>query len=260
MYIHQYSYTLNINNGMKVALVIHGHFRNFDKLWEDWKKYLIDPIKPDVFAFAWGDSLGHHVPAHHTSDNWTHPGYNLESPEVTQELIDNVYTRLLPKKLIIENFCDYESMFSNIIDNPKYANAINDDVIKRPKGILSMVWSRCKAINAKREYEKANNFVYDLVIVTRWDVGYKREIKLTTDFIDPRIINAVGGPHNRPWDWWTIGPSYLIDKFGDQWDGIDELTSVNKFLCEPHLWQKAWFEHKNIPWRGMENDAHISRI
>ena len=244
---------------MKVALVLHGHFRNFDKLWDDWQTNLLNSISPDVFAFAWGDSMGNHIPAHHTYDNRNHPGYDLTSSSVSQEFIDSVKDRLKPKKLIIENFCDYDLQFHNMINNPKYIAGFDDNISKRPKGILGMVMSRYKAIKAKNEYEKVNNFVYDLVIVTRWDVGYKRSISIVND-IDPTIINAVGGPHIRPWDWWTIGPSYLIDKFGEQWDGIDELVNMNKFVCEPHIWQKVWFEYKNIPWRGFENDAYISRL
>ena len=47
---------------MKVALVIHGHFRNFNKLWDSWKSFLIDPVDPDIFAYAWGDSMGNYIP------------------------------------------------------------------------------------------------------------------------------------------------------------------------------------------------------
>lgn len=243
---------------MRIALILHGHFRNFDKLWDDWKTKLIDPLKPDVFGFAWGDSMGDHKPVHHTFDNRNHPGYDLASTVPTQEFIDRVHARLKPKKLIIENFCDYESQFHSMINDPKYAAGFDPGFAQRPKGTLGMVMSRSKAIKYKAEYEKANNFVYDLVIVTRWDVSYRELI--TIDDINPNIINACGGPHDRPWDWWTAGPSWLIDKFGDQWDGIDEFSKINKFVCEPHLWQKAWFEHHNIPWQGIENYAYISRF
>ena len=245
---------------MRVALVIHGHFRKFNNLWDDWKRNFIDPIKPDVFAFGWGDSMGNFLRPEQTPDPHNHPGYDLTSPGVTPEFINSIQQRLTPKKLIIENFSDWDQTFQTMIDDPKYKGALDTRCPShRPKGTLGMVMARSRAINAKAEYERSQGFIYDLVVVTRWDVAHPELIRFTTDVILPDVVNACGGPHDRPWDWWTVGPSKLIDQFGDQYAGIEELVKINQFIFEPHLWQKAWFEHRKIPWRGCHNGTAISR-
>ena len=65
---------------MKTAVIFHGHFRCFDQTWPDTKRNLIDVLDPDIFAFAWTDSMGHHLPPGESIDPENHPGYAPGDP------------------------------------------------------------------------------------------------------------------------------------------------------------------------------------
>ncbi len=243
---------------MKVAVIFHGHFRCFDKIWDGIKQNLIDVLDPDVFAFAWTDSMGHYLSPGETPDHENHPGYRLDNT-VSDEYIESVKQRLKPKMFMLAQYSKLDDHFQQLVDGWRHTtNYLQVPAGNhRPKGCLSMVWSRSQIIKAVRDHERANNIVYDLVIVTRYDVYHNFPINLS--LINPNIINAHGGGNWHPWDYWTAGPSELIGLWGQQWDGMNQLIAINKFNTGPHQWQTAWFEHKNIPWQSVELGTGISR-
>ena len=243
---------------MKVALCLHGHFRCFDNHWHEYRDHLISRCNPDVFAFAWSDSFGHH--STNAGDNaLVHKGYDTSSPRVPPEYLDSIRDRLNPKTAIFKSYDDYDQMFQNLVDSWRGTGYLDVAAANhKPKGTLSMVYGRGQAIKAKAAYEAANDFKYDLVIVTRWDVNHPYPLDIEAD-IDPTIVNATGTAHEFPWDWWTIGPSHLIDLWGEQSEGINELIAIGKYTNNTHYWQKNWFEHRNIPWRSFWNHTTVAR-
>ena len=243
---------------MKVAVVFHGHFRCFDKVWDSIKRNLLDVFEPDVFAFAWTDSMGHHLPPGETPDHENHPGYNLSDP-VPVEYIESVKQRLQPKIFMLEPYSKLDGYFQELVDGWRYTTTYLQVPAgcHRPKGCLSMVWSRSQIIKAVSEHERANNFKYDMIIVTRYDVYHSHPVFI--ERLNPSIVNANGGGNWHPWDYWTAGPSELIGRWGQQWDGMNELIAINKFNTGPHQWQTAWFEYKQIPWQPVEIGTGIQR-
>jgi len=57
----------------------------------------------------------------------------------------------------------------------------------------SMLYSIMKANELKKQYEIENNFRYDLVIKTRFDLIYREECRFPTQPIWPRTIYSAGG-------------------------------------------------------------------
>ena len=243
---------------MKTAVIFHGHFRCFDQTWPDTKKNLIDVLNPDVFAFAWTDSMGYYLSPGESPDHENHPGY-APSNSVPNDYLTSVHQRLNPKVFFLDRYENHDAHFQSLVDNWRYTTdyLLVPAGCHRPKGCLSMVWSRSQIIKAMKKYEHDHGFKYDLVIVTRYDVYHSATV--TTCRLNLDIVNAHGGSNWHPWDYWTAGPSDAIGIWGQQWDGMQELIDARKFSTGPHQWQTAWFEHKNIQWQSVELGTGIAR-
>lgn len=243
---------------MKTAVIFHGHFRCFDQTWPNTKTNLIDVFNPDVFAFAWTDSMGYHLPPNESPDHENHPGFTPSEP-VSDEYIESVKRRLNPKVFMLDQYSRHDPYFQSLVDNWRYTT---DYLLvpagnHRPKGCLGMVWSRSQIIKAMTEYENIHGFRYDLVIVTRYDVYHNVPVNVNKINLD--VVNAHGGGNWHPWDYWTAGPSHSIGLWGQQWDGMKQLMDIGKFSTGPHQWQTAWFEYKNIQWQPVELGTGIAR-
>ncbi len=243
---------------MKTAVVFHGHFRCFDQTWPNTKTNLIDVLNPDIFAFAWTDSMGYFLEPGQTPDHENHPGYTIGEP-VPTAYIQSVEDRLKPKKFILDRYSNHDDYFQSLVDSWRYTTdyLLVPAGCHRPKGCLSMVWSRSQIIKAMSAYEKSHNIRYDLVIVTRYDVYHTVPVDLSN--LDLNIVNSHGCANWHPWDYWTAGPSHSIGLWGQQWDGMQELIDIGRFSTGPHQWQTAWFEHKNIHWQPVELGTGIAR-
>lgn len=243
---------------MKVAVVFHGHFRCFDRTWPTIKTHLIDRVNPDIFAFAWTDSMGYYLDPFQTPDHENHPGFVIGEP-VSDEYIDEVKSRLNPKVFITDHYSNHDAYYQSLVDSWRYTTTYLHVPVgcHRPKGVLGLVWSRSQIIKAMSEYERTHNFKYDLVIVTRYDIKHNYPIDISC--LNPEIVNASGPADRHPWDYWTAGPSDLIGLWGQQWDGMQEMIDLGLFNTNPHRWQTVWFEHKNIKWQPVDFRVNIER-
>jgi len=196
---------------MRAALVIHGHFRNFQRLWPGWRDNLLAHQHYDVFVFAWGDSMGYNLPA--VEDTVMHDGYDPSSPAVDANYISWVRDALQPRSLLLESCSDHEPRFRQMVDSYRGTSLIYAHMNHRPKSILAMVWSRCLAIKAKAAYEQQQGFVYDQVLVTRWDIEYPYGVDIHN--ADCSVMNCNGPPEAFPLDTSTQGPSHLMDAWAE---------------------------------------------
>lgn len=229
---------------MRVALCLYGHFRTFNRCYQNLKNHVLDIYHPDIFTSAWTDTMGFWQPRDQTPDAFNHPGYYLESPAVPQEYIDTVFNVLRPKYMYIDSYTNLDANFQGLMEQLKDFH--NNDPNHAPKSCLSMNFIRQQAIQLKRRYEIENNFVYDHVIVTRWDINHSLPIDLNK--FDPDVITFEKGGGDHPGDTWAAGPSALLDLWGEQFNGIQELVDAKTMSLGPHEWQTAWFNHKKIPW------------
>lgn len=235
---------LTARKKMKVALCLYGHFRSFVRCYDNLRKHVLEPYQPDIFGAAWVDTMGYWFPRHATPDAFNHPGYYLESPAVTEEYIQGIMQALQPKFLYINRYSELDAEFQNLMEGLKIFH--NNDPNHAPKSALSMNFIRAQSIKLKYEFEQKNEFKYDKVIVTRWDINHTLPINLSE--FNPNIITFEKGGADHPGDTWAIGPSNLLDLWGQQFYGIQELVNNNTMSLGPHEWQWAWFNHKQIPW------------
>lgn len=229
---------------MRVALCLYGHFRSFDRCWENLRQHIIEPYQPDVFAQAWVDTMGFWLPRTSTPDPRNHPGFRLDSPPVDPLYIRQVLEVLKPKDVQLDHYYLHDSRFQTIMSH--LGNFHNREETHAPKSALSMNWIRGVAISMKQLHELRNDWVYDQVIVTRWDINHTIPVPIKE--FDPNIITFMKGGADHPGDTWACGPSHLMDQWGAQFEGIPELVANGTMDLGPHDWQEAWFKLKQIPW------------
>jgi hypothetical protein len=239
---------------MRVALCIHGHFRSFDRVYANLQRNLIDIYKPDIFAAAWMDNTGDWLPRTHTPDPVNHPGFRLDTPQVSNAYVSSVIQTLNPKDLHLDHYWLHDQNLQHITD--QYIRFNPPDPNHAPKSALSMNYIRFVSIASKWVQEQRQGWKYDCVINTRWDVDHKSPIDLSKLDLS-KIETCRGGSDDHPGDIWAASNSGNMDIWGNQWVGIQELVDANTFSLGPHQWQTAWLKHKNITWTN-RTDLDIS--
>lgn len=140
----------------KIAVQFFGHLRSFRDTVESFQKHVIKPnenlgYEIDVFIHTWDKT-------DHSDVVWHNKGGETRGNELTQEDIDFINETYKPKGLLIENQ-------KNILDNTK----------NMPKHYIWSI-SHDKTIKLREEYEKQNSISYDIIVSTRADLMFKRDL------------------------------------------------------------------------------------
>ena len=187
---------------MRIALCFYGQPRNFSTNWSYFKSNIIDGNSVDVFFHTWYD------PQHRGINKMT-PGFeNL----LLDESLENVMPSIIePKKFIIEKQKKFDNKFipateENIEECWSYAKQYTREefIRDRVKAHYSMWYSINQSILLKELYAQENNFEYDCVIVSRFDVSPKIKI----DFNSLDLSKVISGykelPRGEVNDWFMI--------------------------------------------------------
>jgi len=187
--------------------------------------------------------------------------------------LENIYQ---PKMSIIEKQKDFTyavkkhpsikyslSLITFFLDLFKFFYTFKSPFAQKKIRILKLTncysrWYSTKIlIDLKKKYEKKKNFKYDMVFVSRLDMAllkpfrirtfskskltishsnyFYRDIKDQSYKASKKIIDNVGA-----YDFWFIGPSNIIDKFGVIFNRIE------KYNINPHFAVLQHCEHMGI--------------
>lgn len=130
---------------IRIALLITGTTRNYKENYITWKKYLLDIFNVDIFF--------------HTYDVTGYKTTNISTFNGAE-----VIETLNPKKYIIDPFTDKINEFNKEITSQCLRSGS-----PKPEFIRAQLYSIYKSNELKKEYEKENNFEYDIVIKIRFD-------------------------------------------------------------------------------------------
>ena len=225
---------------------MYGHFRCFDKCYNNLLNNIINVLNPDVFMQSWVDSTGSFLHPHVTLDPFNHPGYDQTSPKPSVEYIKSVIDRLNPVDVHLDHYYLHDQRFGDMVE--KYSQYKNHNPAHRPKGTISLNWARYVSISMKRNYEQTNQFKYDYVLVTRYD--NQHTIPLILENFNPNIL-AVSNIHQVDdliGDMCNLGSSDIVDTWSEQINGIDKLVEAGTFNLGAHEWMRAWLDYNNISW------------
>lgn len=235
---------------MKVALCLYGHFRCFAQCLPNLLANIIQPYQPDIFAMAWMDSFGHYLHPPDTDNPKSHPGFVVDNNSVQADYLTQVLNVLNPVDIHLDHYFLHDSTFAEMIN--RLQDYHHPWPHHRPKGTLSLNYIRKIVISMKRKQEEKQGFQYDRVICTRWDIEHPVYIDLTQHDPNLLVLPNSHGP-NVTGDIWASGSSDLIDIWGQQFDGIQQLVNNGTFSLGPHEWMKSWLAYKNVPWQNRDD-------
>ena len=207
---------------MKIALCLSGQPRGIPYSCQQILDNIINVNENvDVFLHTWfdpndiGKSYGSAQPH---QDN--HVGYVKEDTDSI--LLDN----FKPKKYIIEPQREFP-----------FARTFKSHPTARQEVMASIFYTMYKANELKKEYEKENNFKYDCVIRTRYDLYYQSPIVINNylDILNDKIVVSERyqvdqdnfGNHFKPMvDIFAFSSSENMDIFSSVYPNMEEINKV----------------------------------
>ncbi len=209
---------------MKIAVCFSGQPRSLPLAADFAVDSVLEPNNVDsVFVHSWfcptvtNQSFG-------TAQPWqagTLGGYNPDTPSI-------LTSKLKPKKILLERPHDFKQ-FAHL---PGPEQAVQSH-------LASMYYSAWQANELKKEYEKTNNIVFDVVVKTRIDLRYLEPLLLSNivdgDLEDTIYVAEVhnimrindsypissGGSYSSLSDTLIVGSSKNMDKMCDVYPNFE---------------------------------------
>lgn len=235
---------------MKIALLLTGNIRTFfNNNNYIAKKYLdiVESQNIDVFIFTENNDFNidgiqyfsdknqskilgnpdiHEVNIRKYCNNYKFIDYNNAI-----KIINNKFNELFGdklKKIVIEDFD--ANLLSKIYDKSNINHNIfmnTNSSIERKNALMCQFYKLYSGYNLLVEYEKFNNFKYDIIIRSRFD-GFFEMNKINLHTLD--INNKVFCEGNKihMFDWWAIGNRFIMDKYCSYYKNISPNLLINK--------------------------------
>ncbi len=193
---------------MKIALCLNGYFSNSEKVFDASKghsyisKKLLDKYDVDVFIHSWDLA--------------------------NKEKILKLYS---PVSSVFEEQKDFSEELSSLDEDYFFKNGAyyNNNMFKT----FSVSYSRKMSVKIKKEHEAKNNFKYDCVVMSRYDLGQRgkehRQKYYATNFNFNKDLN-MDYVYSAFWDQLNHG-------FADHWffsnsQNMDDLSCLHDKLVE----------------------------
>lgn len=230
---------------MRTALILTGHVRTFDLVLSNLRKHVLDPFQPDVFGFMWSDTFGYHQ---HVQDR-DHPaaelGYDPSSPRIPEDYVASVVERLRPAGFRCMDPAEVSSEIDALTLRHQDVRSHYEFHWERPK--YQTYWSRVAGWRLKRQHEKANGFIYDRVIFSRWDVDHIAPLR-AEQYPTDRLVSPLAYSYGAMCDFWAMGPSMHIDVFCNALTTIDLVKVTPGFHTNPHEWTRSHLDYYRVPY------------
>jgi hypothetical protein len=227
---------------MKISICISGFIRTWEYTKYSFINTLCKDIKPDIFI-------------HTYRQNYFEFSSNREDIFYSESDIRDMFKDFNIKGLIIEDRDDFLPLL--IEQNNKYLECKNntysiaessDNLSKSVLvglRILDQIRSIEKCFNLKTKYEQENNFKYDFVVKTRFDVLYLSSPNWNV-ITKKNIFTETGGTGGYPHDHVTFGTNDDMDEYSKRYSRIDELIKIYKIDMCAHNTFRVICEINNI--------------
>lgn len=204
---------------MRVAILLPGMLRHFEVVYPYFKKYVIDPLNPDVFFYGYPNKKGLAYCERKLVELWRPKKYTIRD-----------YTAELRAEI-----CPYEMELRSKRSGYTSEKAANTWV--------SGVYCVKKANALKQQYEQENNFLYDVVIKSRTDWFYRREHAkeelqrakngelLIPEAWDFKGVNEIGAS-----DVSAMSDSKTIDSYASLYDNIEKYFREGTYAFHPETY------------------------
>ena len=245
---------------MRIALLLCGQYRSLlDERVLKAQNSFISKFNTDVFVSTWSD-----------------PGISvwdmfIKNPNIYEgmEINSNVITKLDNLiKYEINNFEDYIYNVENPAIREKLINFFKrtqnntlNDYASEDRFITGypQLYTISTANNLKREYETSNNFKYDIVIKSRPDFLFFKDISryLDESYVEKSLIFTLNPRDhywpNRIWDAMYFSSSENIDK-------LSETYNEYSLLSKQSITEKIKIKYGNRLGRKIDNSEKLGFI
>jgi hypothetical protein len=233
---------------MKVAVYFSGHLRTYDQTWDNWKKYVIDPLGADVFMATWphrGTWIDKGVPFK--------PEPNTIGTVQRDTLIniEEVIKLFNPKKFTLLDEAVFENETSQLLQEVcNWRDSLTQEEYwgYMPRGNISQYYSWKQVDDLRKTYELESSTSYDFIIRARTDL-------LIEDYFNPfhlqienTVMTQIRNDINDPlWlnDVMFMGTANVISNLCQIYDSYSPLFTMLKETNSPE-W--LFSSHKLIPY------------
>lgn len=185
---------------MKIAICLHGKIGN-------------------ILTKSGDSNVGSDVVLKIAHQHWDRYFLNPYKPDVfihswDTNLENKIVELFQPKSYVIEK--------QKIFDVPDW---VPGDPQRR-QNHFSKWYSNKKAVELMTQYEGKHKIAYDLVIIARFDIAWRKQIKL--EKLDSKkfyIGGWIRNPRNKVKDFWFISSPKNIRKFSEIYDNIEKYCS-----------------------------------
>lgn len=207
---------------MKISLLLVGRLDSFVKDYESLKEIVLDRLSPDIFFSG-------------------HP--NKQGLEYCRQKVEELWK---PKKYILREYTD--DVRKEVHPND---SKFSGGRCPTPYTWLSGMYNLKLANNLKNEYEKENNFVYDICIKARTDVIWHTPItdeELEQAIVDKNILVPTA------WDFKQVNHFGVSDT-----SAICNSNTMNEYSsCIDYI--DKYFDEGNVFHPETYNGIHIHRM
>jgi hypothetical protein len=187
---------------MKVALCLYGQPRNFTQNWDFIQNNIISPNNADVFFHTWYDE-------NNTSFNKMTPGHESRSAESNLQF--NIPEITKAKDFIIEKQIEFHRKEvycsdENFVSCWPWAEVYNRDIFLKDRVFshYSMWYSINQSLLLKELYSQREGFVYDCVMILRFDVSPKKSVDINSFDLNNITSGYPSLPRGEINDWFII--------------------------------------------------------
>ncbi len=228
---------------MKVALCLYGQPRDAHTKVGPLHECVIQPNSCDVFFHAWYDSrnlsIDKMTPGHESRH--LHPG--------TDSFLVNAYR---PKSYSIEpqkkfHHKDFTATEENVEACWPYSRKYDrENFIKHKSSCVHSMWySVMQSLLAKDLYSNSNGFVYDAVILSRFDVSPTSKINIADYNLSSLVTRSQAYPRNEVSDWFMFSNNSNMNIVGSTFFKLEHL--YNKIMSSnTKIWTNEAFLRDNL--------------
>jgi len=218
---------------MKIALILSGQFRDAKKSYESIKKYILDPYSPDIFISTWVN------PSQIVPSGWFGETPNDDCS------VDEIAEMYNPKSIVMETFDTNEGGFFHR-EAKKLDINLEEGTETKTTNVFAMWYKKHSANQLKIKWEEQNNFKYDVVVLSRFDLCFLEE-----PIIEILPPNKIKIPVGFDWcggigDLFAYGDSITMDKYFQIFEKMKEYRLEDNISPTPELIHKHHIEKSRI--------------
>jgi hypothetical protein len=194
---------------MRVALCLSGLPRALQEGYSSLYKHIIEKYNPDIFIHIWTEQL------------YYNPSEIVKPYEEYIKSVEFIMRMYKPKSIMIDKHHILKPEYQKYTEVNRYKGSI-----RHVYNMFSMYESLYLSNKLKIQYESNNNFIYNCVIRSRFDLNIIKDIELENYDMNKLNIEANSNPDKELTDYFAFGTSKIMDIYSDIYNHTSEICNT----------------------------------